>query len=182
MDKLNLRTTLTAGALTVAVALTGLLLLPGPANSTGEQLTLEEDYLLTLYFDPDSQYSVDTSACQDATITGEGWTYAWLWMNSSTVEFAVGIPDWSPTLSSFTFCGDPIDAWDEQYYVMSLDSYETLAGGNKLKLTFDIPTSPDDLEIVLEKGKPFFKVLWDGEVKKGLASPSLTTEFDWTIE
>ena len=151
--------------------------------SGSEGLTLSNDYNLPIWLPEATEYEVDTTACQDATITGQGWVYGWLATDSGgDVVLRIGLPSWHPQLAEFTFCEDPIDDFDETMYELSLDEYTELSGGNRLRLVFDIPTSPDDLVVDLHKGTPKFDVLWDGNEISGVSTPMTGTNFNWTVE
>lgn len=167
-------------------ALFGLLLLPVAlvvSGSGSSGLELEHEYFLPLYFDADTEIEVDTEYCEDPYLTGEGWAHGWLHTDSAgDIELIGGIPPWSRTLGSFTFCGDDLVPWDEGVYKVSLSEYEELSGGNKLRLVFDVPQTEDDLVVILWRTTPKFEVIWDGTTYNGVALPFSGKPFQWTIE
>lgn len=165
-------------ALLFAGALPWLLL-----GSGSEGLTLDDSYTLPMHFVDGSEYEVDTEYCGSPILTGQGWIHAILTTDSGgDVILKIGIPPWSPDLSSFEFCGSSIAGWDEVWFQLELDSYDEVSGGNKLQLVFDIPSTSDDLEVILTRNTPKFTVEWDGNTKKGIALPPQGRNFDWEIE
>ena len=165
--------------LVLVLALTSFFLM----GTGGEDLELSDSWLLPIHLAKDSEILIDTQYCQDPYLTGEGWVVGGLGTNSAgDIVLKAGIPPWNPSLGQFTFCGDDLLPFDEGIYVVEMDSFQELAGGNKLRILFDVPQTDDDLAVVLYKGDPYFDVLWDGATYKGTAMPKYGTSFNWTIE
>jgi len=153
------------------------------APSGSEGLTLSDDWKMPVHLESDGAITIDTEWCESPTLTGGGWVFTKLWTDSSgDIKLWAAIPPGSPEADSFEFCGDPLDDFSEGYYELDLDSYTEISGGNKLRLVFDVPNTDDDLVLVLQKGTPKFKYIWDEEAVRGISMPFIGNNFDWTVD
>ena len=153
------------------------------SGSGSSGLQLNHDYVLPIHLEQDAEILVDTEYCDYPYVTGEGWVHGWLRTDSSgDIELVGGIPPWSPTLGTFTFCGDDLLPWDEGTYSVELTEYDVLSGGNKLRLFFDLPNTDDDLTVILVRNTPRFEIQWAGKIFKGVALPFKNKPFQWTVE